>query len=231
MPQQDAYPPPHVQAPPDHNSPHQSAGSPMSTTSMNRPFQYAPHHPHQIQTKNWVPPPPSVYQHLNNSVHPDLAYSQNDERLGVDFLLDGNPHHRRSNGGMNGLPASPGQTSTPNQQPEQGHFSRIPLRIPATCPLDAILLDAVAERNRARAAGTPPEQVVGPLYPNWNHLLVCCRCRQGIHACLLTDVLYRTETQRHRTILYPNLSSTFAAPSPTSNDSQNKSQSSTSCSS
>lgn len=165
--QQDTYPPP--PGPPDHGSPHggaHSVGSPMSATSMNRPFQYAPHHVQQPQTKNWIPPPPSVYQHLNPNLHPDLAFNQNDDRMGVDFLIENN-HGRRSNGPMNGLPQSP-QTPSTN---EQGHWSAIPRRIAATCPLDAILLDAVAERARARAAGTPHAEVVGPMYPNWNHLL------------------------------------------------------------
>lgn len=101
--------------------------------------------------------------HLRN-VHPDLNFAQNDGRLGVDFLLE--------HGGQR-IPKSVNGIS-PNSQhntSEHGHFSMLPRRIAATCPLDAILLDAVAERNRARNQGLSKEDVVGPLYPNWNHLL------------------------------------------------------------
>jgi hypothetical protein len=134
---------------------------------MNRPFQYN-HHQQQNQGKNWIPPPPSVYEHLARNLHPELAYNQNDERLGVDFLLDNNGHRRGNgvNGGMSSSPQPP-----PSIEKNQGHYSTIPRRVAATCPLDAILLDAVAERSRARNAGLSKEEVVGPMYPNWNHLL------------------------------------------------------------
>lgn len=149
---------------------------------MHRPFQHGAydtsHQPNP--NRNWVPPPPSVYEHLSRNLHPELAYNQgNDERLGVDFLLgETTPQpppqppqsQRRQQNGMGGNSASPQNNTSPSTEPP-GHWNTIPRRIAATCPLDAILLDAVGERNRARAAGTPPPEVVGPMYPNWNHLL------------------------------------------------------------
>ena len=173
--QQDPYPPPPTL--PDHHSPHaaRSVGSPMSTSSMHRPFQHGYDQSQQPNpNRNWIPPPPSVYEHLSRNLHPELAYSQSDERLGVDFLLGENPppqpppnNSRRQH--PNGMSSASPQNAPPNEP--LGHYNTIPRRIAATCPLDAILLDAVAERNRARSAGTPNPEVVGPLYPNWNHLL------------------------------------------------------------
>ena len=142
----------------------------MSTTSARGQYSYPPtsHVPQQSQTKHWIPPHPSVYQHLAPHLHPDLVYPHSDERLNVDFLLENNNHHRRSSG-LNGV-AIATSPQPPTSEP-QGHWNTIPRRMSATCPLDAILLDTVAERNRARAAGLTKEEVVGPMYPNWNHLL------------------------------------------------------------
>jgi hypothetical protein len=115
---------------------------------------------------------------LSRNLHPELAYPQNsDERLGVDFLLGETSQQqqplppqqqqRRNRPSVNGMSQSP---PTPASDPP-GHHNTIPRRIAATCPLDAILLDAVAERNRARNTGLGKEELVGPMYPNWNHLL------------------------------------------------------------
>jgi hypothetical protein len=161
---QDPFPPPSGQ--PDHASPHGavSSGSPVSQTSMSRPFQFG-NVQQQSQHRPWIPTSNLPFEPHPRNIHPDLAYNQNDERLGVDFLLENS--NQRMGKGMNGLSQSP---QTPGSD-SQGHFNTLPRWVPATCPLDAILLDAVAERARARASGISMEEVVGPMYPNWNHLL------------------------------------------------------------
>jgi hypothetical protein len=83
----------------------------------------------------------------------------------VDFLLENG--NQRLNKSINSISPCP---PTPTGE-QQSHYNTIPRRVAATCPLDAILLDAVAERNRARNTGLSKEDVVGPMYPNWNHLL------------------------------------------------------------
>lgn len=144
----------------DRNSPHvsNSAGSPVSARSY--PTSAVP----SIQPRAIWPPPGSSYEANPRNIHPDLAYSHSDERLGVEFILENNrPHSKPTNG------VSP--TSHAAQSPSSKQFVPSPRKGTATCPLDAILLDAVAERQRLAAGGADSESVVGPRYPNFNALL------------------------------------------------------------
>ncbi|QDS77323.1 hypothetical protein FKW77_004808 [Venturia effusa] len=146
----------------DHNSPHvsNSAASPASASVRTYPPSTAP----SIQPRGIWPPPGSSYDSNSRNIHPDLAYSHSDERLGVEFILDNNrPHSKPTNG------VSPAPQSTQSPSPKQ--FVPSARKGPATCPLDAILLDAVAERQRLAAGGADSESVVGPRYPNFNALL------------------------------------------------------------
>ena len=61
---------------------------------------------------------------------------------------------------------------------------------PATCPLDTILLEAVAERVSLLEAGRSPEEVLGPEYPNFT-ILMNPEARAHSHPIsqLLTDIL------------------------------------------
>ncbi|KIW03661.1 uncharacterized protein PV09_04983 [Verruconis gallopava] len=168
--QQDTYSS-HAPAPADHASPLggvPSVGSPASQTSIPRSYPYNTIAQPSSQTRSWMaatPNPP--FERHSQTVHPDLAYGQNDERLGVDFLLDSSD--QRMGKSINGVSPSPQTPGGGDQQLR--HYNMIPKRVPATCPLDAILLDAVAERHRALNNGIPREEVAGPTYPNWNHLL------------------------------------------------------------
>lgn len=146
----------------DHNSPHvsNSAGSPASTSVRTYPTGAAP----SIQPRGIWPPPGCSYESSSRNIHPDLAYPHSDERLGVEFILDNNrPHSKPTNG------VSP--TSHAVQSPSSKQYVPSARKGNATCPLDAILLDAVAERQRLAAGGADSESVVGPRYPNFNALL------------------------------------------------------------
>ncbi len=179
--QQDPFPPPPV--PPDHVSPHvvPSVGSPMSQTSMTRPFPFG-HVQQQNQNQSWMSTPNEPFEQHPRNIHPDLAgYNHSDERLGVDFLLENGTQRINKSLGLNGLspgPSAPGHREQEQPSGERGgaYYSMIPARVPATCPLDAILLDAVAERTRMRTRlsnstgpnNHSPPDIVGPLYPDWN---------------------------------------------------------------
>jgi hypothetical protein len=102
----------------------------------------------------------------NPNIHPDLAaYAQSsDERLGVDFLLDSDQRIAKMRNGI-----SPDHGSGQDEQP--GAYSA-PIRVcEATCPLDNLLLDFLAQRRSLAAQGADSETLVGPKYPNFNALV------------------------------------------------------------
>jgi hypothetical protein len=150
----------------------------MSQASITRPFQFG-NVQQQNQNRSWMSTSNEPFEQHPRNIHPDLAaYNHNDERLGVDFLLE------NKSPGVNGLSPSPpapghGEQQQPGGRRRGGHYSMIPARVSATCPLDAILLDAVAERTRTRTRisnstspnSHPSTDIVGPLYPDWNLML------------------------------------------------------------
>ena len=50
-------------------------------------------------------------------------------------------------------------------------YLTLPRQVPATCPLDVIMLEFLAERQMRAAEGVPMNQLVGPLYPNFTRLM------------------------------------------------------------
>lgn len=94
-----------------------------------------------------------------------------DERLGVDFLLDNG--QRRVDPDL----PPPVQAPTPNgsgasqQAPSLLPHLTLPRNIPATCPLDVIMLEFLADRQARAAEGVPVKTLVGPLYPNFTALV------------------------------------------------------------
>jgi len=66
----------------------------------------------------------------------------------------------------------------------------LPRNTASTCPLDAVLLDFLAERQTRAAAGDPIASVVGPQYPNLTSFM---RPDRSVEAHplskLLTDIL------------------------------------------
>ncbi|KAF2421551.1 hypothetical protein EJ08DRAFT_672921 [Tothia fuscella] len=160
QPDQSAYAPPSMPAP-DMISPDASAGSIASPEA--RHYQYSGMEQPQIREHpraGWTPTDPNI--------HPDLAAAYNqssDERLNVVFLLDSN--HRIATS-SNALP--PEQNSA--RDTRSGPHSALPRHGEATCPLDALLLDFLAQRRTLAAQGSVTSaELVGPPYPNFNALL------------------------------------------------------------
>lgn len=96
-----------------------------------------------------------------------------DERLGVDFLLDNGqrrpvdpnlppPHQPRPSN------VSPSQNA--QYAPNMVAHLTLPRNLPATCPLDVILLDFLQDRQNRAAEGVPIKTLVGPHYPNFTSL-------------------------------------------------------------
>jgi len=156
----------------DDASPHGSgtAASPTSQSSLGRlQFAYPGLAPTSHVRGAWAAANPSYDPNGRNpNIHPDLAaaYSQSsDERLGVDFLLDSNQRIAKMTNGLS--PDQPGRS----RDSHSAHHSVLPRFAEATCPLDALLLDFLTERQRLAAQGASSETLVGPLYPNFNALL------------------------------------------------------------
>jgi hypothetical protein len=116
------------------------------------------------------------------------------ERLGLDFLLDGNQRINKIPNGINGSqePSSFQQMlkgsdrGSPEHQRANstgshanynggalemtGHAA--PIRNgPPTCPLDSLLLDFLHERQQQAADGVATPKLVGPAYPSVSSLL------------------------------------------------------------
>ncbi|KAK3304534.1 BZIP transcription factor [Chaetomium strumarium] len=67
-------------------------------------------------------------------------------------------------------PATPA-TPAASAVAEAPVYAMLPRSCPATCPLDSILLDFLAERRQRFAEGLPPTEIVGPRYPSVSSLL------------------------------------------------------------
>lgn len=122
------------------------------------------------------------------------------ERLGLDFLLDGNQRVNKipnGTGGLGGCPDIRNQHQNHmkhdsngsvhdrrsgsresdhdcslNQPPGETPAHAAPIRnCGPTCPLDCLLLDFLAERRQQAAKGLPTPKLVGPAYPSVSSLL------------------------------------------------------------
>jgi hypothetical protein len=168
-PDQHGYPAPPII---DQTSPHMagSVASPTSQSSIARqPYGYtgaassdngrgawpSQHSPFDSDARN------------NPNINPDLAAytASSDERLGVHFLLDSNQRIARIGNGL-----SPDQENSSRDSQSGSHSTSLRLTEP-TCPLDNLLLDFLASRQRLAAQGADSETLVGPLYPNFNALV------------------------------------------------------------
>ncbi|KAF1999872.1 hypothetical protein P154DRAFT_394602, partial [Amniculicola lignicola CBS 123094] len=92
-----------------------------------------------------------------------------DERLGVDFLLDNSQRRVDPN-----LPLPhPPSTHPPFGQhaPHMAPYLILPRSLAATCPLDAIMLDFLADRHARASEGVAVKTLVGPTYPNFTALV------------------------------------------------------------
>lgn len=96
-----------------------------------------------------------------------------DERLGVDFILDNG--QRRAVDPNLPPPQQPRPSNVSSSQhamyaPSMVAHLTLPRNLPATCPLDVILLDFLQDRQNRAAEGVPMKTLVGPQYPNFTSL-------------------------------------------------------------
>ena len=128
---------------------------------------------------------------ISSNIQPDLQTYGADERLGVSFLLDDPRQSLKLQQTISNDSVSPTLSQPSRRIPDpSAPYAAIPRHLPATCPLDNILLDAVAERVSLLEAGRSPEDVVGPEYPNFT-ILIKPETRAQSHPIsqLLTDIL------------------------------------------
>ncbi|USP82047.1 hypothetical protein yc1106_09321 [Curvularia clavata] len=115
-------------------------------------------------------PGPQFQQTRTPYIHTDMPF---DERLGVDFLLDNGqrravdpnlppPHQLR--------PSNVSTSQHAQYAPNMVAHLTLPRNLPATCPLDVILLDFLQDRQNRAAEGVPIKTLVGPHYPNFTSL-------------------------------------------------------------
>ncbi|OJD30690.1 bzip transcription factor [Diplodia corticola] len=161
---------PQVQEPqPPHDQ--TSPSSPTSQSANGRNWGSAfPGVPPTSHVRGWHPAQPP-YDQPRSNIHPDLEFGQNsDERLGVNFLLDNRA--KLSNGLAHGGPAGMQSSGLDfNGRPMEA-WNTLPRSLEATCPLDSLLLDFLAERHAQAAEGAAPlKSLVGPLYPDFSYLL------------------------------------------------------------
>lgn len=141
------------------------------------------------------------YHHERTSqASPALSFDHtpfdNDKRMGVNFLLENNGQSRNLDPNL--PPPPPPHTITTNSLGSGlGHHAPIsvphltlPRNLPTTCPLDAILLDFLTERQQRAAAGDHIKTLVGPRYPNFTPI-VCPERNIEVHPLskLFTDIL------------------------------------------
>ncbi|KAH5423322.1 hypothetical protein HBI23_205770 [Parastagonospora nodorum] len=102
---------------------------------------------------------------------PDMPF---DERLGVDFLLDNNQARVVDPNLPPPQLPQPYNVSSDSQAqyaPNLVAHLTLPRNSSPTCPLDAILLTFLQDRQTRAAEGVPIKTLVGPLYPNFTSLV------------------------------------------------------------
>lgn len=92
-----------------------------------------------------------------------------DERMGVDFLLEDNATRRPVDPNLSAQsqPVAICVNGIGQHAPVLPLYSTLPRYVTPTCPLDALLLDFLSERRARAAGGATPQELAGPLYPNF----------------------------------------------------------------
>ncbi len=131
-------------------------------------------------------PTPSCYalDRQRSSIAHGLDLRASGEKLHLNFLLDAQQNTRDTRQqapipGYTQLTSNPSHPSNPILTPKGDHnypsspcAYATPVRnIGPTCPLDGLLLDFLAERQRRAAEGVPSQNLVGPAYPSVSSLL------------------------------------------------------------
>ena len=70
-------------------------------------------------------------------------------------------------------------------------FNQVPPHVPATCPLDQLLLEFLAERSQRAAEGVSEAELIGPAYPSFEALMAPERREVAVHPIsrVLADII------------------------------------------
>ena len=128
-------------------SPAQSISSPMSQISAPRSYGT----PSASNIAQWGSPGPSG---------PEVDYAA-DPNPDVGYVLD---HNNRFARGLVNVRSSQFHPALPPV------YAMLPRAVDKG-PLDKLMLDFLAKTQRLAATGSPPSEISGPPYPNWNSLL------------------------------------------------------------
>ncbi|KAF2281082.1 uncharacterized protein EI97DRAFT_438484 [Westerdykella ornata] len=151
-------------------SPQNGIASPAGTDS-SRQWLYAGDAP-ASHVRRWSGDSPQYdpTRPQTTAVQPGTPF---DERLGVDFLLDNG--HRRVDPSLPPPPPHSHPASTPlvGQHAPCNLLPHLilPRTLPATCPLDDIMLNFLSERQARASEGVPSHILSGPPYPNFTALV------------------------------------------------------------
>ncbi|PGH17559.1 hypothetical protein AJ80_04737 [Polytolypa hystricis UAMH7299] len=121
------------------------------------------------------------WDHQTRILSHGLDFTGTGERLGLNFLLDSSQRVPKVNDFRQSPNSPPVPMPVQYRQPSSAHsFSLNPntppysfptLNLPATCPLDGILLEFLRARRRDAENGISTGQVLGPAYPSVKSLL------------------------------------------------------------
>ncbi|KAF2705743.1 hypothetical protein K504DRAFT_459837 [Pleomassaria siparia CBS 279.74] len=115
--------------------------------------------------RSWAGDDPQFEHAQPAHITPEAPY---DERLGVDFLLTNNAQRRVD---PNLPPSEHAAPAIAQHAPLLNPYTTLPRLVSATCPLDVIMLEFLAERQMRAAEGMPIKTLVGPMYPNFTQLV------------------------------------------------------------
>ncbi|KAI9851143.1 MAG: hypothetical protein M1838_004352 [Thelocarpon superellum] len=144
-------------------------------------------HPHQIKTES--PTIPHEPLKVDRAYGLGLTGAGSGDRHGLDFILDGSPRvhkepggdspagtkmeHDYSPAGLSPARFSPGgrvargesEGSIMPGRPMVAYATPV-MNVPATCPLDSLLLKFIHDRQSQAALGVSPNSIVGPASPS-----------------------------------------------------------------
>ncbi|KAI9701367.1 MAG: hypothetical protein M1820_006458 [Bogoriella megaspora] len=115
--------------------------------------------------RSWSPD--KSLEHPPVTQHSSLDHHQSGERLGIKFLLDEQQQKvpaQRDDASTASIPRSnSSERRFENSSPSA--YTTLSRTVKATCPLDSILLDFLASRQRRAAEGVSSSELVGPQFP------------------------------------------------------------------
>ncbi|KAH9871425.1 hypothetical protein IAQ61_005604 [Plenodomus lingam] len=182
------------------NGAHHAQCQSPSATDNGCPWLYPPAdaptahpHPNSHLGRYSTDSPAAPYDHDRTPLmQPDMPF---DERLGVEFLLDNG--QRRAVDPNLPLPQQPPPPTSHGSSPQHAQYApnmvahlTLPRNLPATCPLEVILLEFLQDRQSRAAEGVPIKTLVGPHYPNFTSLVFPDRVVEAHPLSMLfTDIL------------------------------------------